>query len=165
MNGAERNARKKIRISIIDVLIILAVAACIVGTFVHYRIFENNNKVVADDESMISVLYSGVTPQIADGAVSGDKIYFADGRLFGTVVEVSADAAAVYYKDTEGKWVLGSDESTKDLKLTVQTEGDFTDNGFLVNGTDYVAAGMEIETFTAKFSGKGLIFDVEKQSE
>ena len=43
MNGAEKNTKKKVRISIIDVLIILTVIACIAATFVHYKIYEKEN--------------------------------------------------------------------------------------------------------------------------
>ncbi len=165
MTGAERNGRKKIRISIIDVLILLTVIACIAGTFVHYRVYEKNNAVVKDDRSLVSVLYTSLMPEVAERAVEGDLIYFDNGEPLGKIVEITVKDAEVYYKNAEGKWVLGVDESKKDLSITVQVEGDFTEVGFLANGTDYIAAGMEIETFTPKFSGKGLIFEVKKQAE
>ncbi len=165
MTGAERNARKKIRISIIDILILLTVVACIAGTFVHYKLFEKNNAVITDEHSLVSVLYSSLSPEIAERAVVGDKLFFDGGKTLGTVVELTVEEAKVYYKNSDGKWVLGIDESKKDVTAIVEVEGNFTDAGFLANGTDYVAAGMEIETFTPRFSGNGLIFDVKKQTE
>ncbi len=165
MTGSERSARKKIRISIIDVLIVLTVAACIAGTFVHYKAYEKNNEVVVDERSLVSVLYSSLTPDIAERAVEGDTVFFDNGEIFGKIIEVTFKEAEVYYKNADGKWVLGTDEIKKDVTVTVQVEGDFTDGGFMANGTKYVAAGMEIETYTPNFSGKGLIFEVKKQAE
>ncbi|MBR5322617.1 MAG: DUF4330 family protein [Clostridia bacterium] len=165
MTGAERNPRKKIRISIIDILIVLVIAACIVGTFIHYRVYEKNNEVVTDDNSLISVLYSSLTPEVAERAVVGDMVFFDSGEALGRIVEVVVEDAEVYHKDTDGKWVIGTDTTKKDVTVTLQVEGDFTEGGFLANGTKYVAAGMEIEVYTPKFSGKGLIFEVKKQAE
>ncbi len=165
MNGAEKGARKKIRISIIDVLIVLTVVACIAGTFVHYKVYEKNNAVVVDDRSLVSVLYSSLTSDVAERAVEGDTVFFYNGETLGNIVEVIVEDAEIYYKNSDGKWVLGTDETKKDVMVTVQVEGDFTDGGFFANGTKYVAAGMEIETYTPKFSGKGLIFEVKKQAE
>ena len=165
MTGSERSARKKIRISIIDVLIVLTVVACIAGTFVHYRVYEKNNAVIIDEHSLVSVLYSSLMPDVAEKAVEGDTVFFDNGEALGKIVEITVEDAEVYYKNSDGKWVLGTDETKKDVTVTLQVEGDFTDGGFFANGTEYVAAGMEIETYTPKFSGKGLIFDVKKQAE
>lgn len=165
MTGAERGARKKIRISIIDVLIVFTVVACIAGTFVHYRVYEKNHEVVVDERSLVSVIYSSFEPDVVERVVEGDTVFFDNGETLGTIVEITVEDADVYYKNTEGKWVLGADETRKDVTVTVQTEGDFTSGGFMANGTRYVAAGMEIETYTPKFSGKGLIFEVKKQTE
>ena len=162
MTGSERSARKKIRISIIDILIVLTVAACIAGTFVHYRLYEKNNEVVVDERSLVSVLYSSLTPDIAERAVEGDTVFFENGEVFGKIVEITVEDADVYYKNSDGKWVLGTDGTKKDVTVTIQADGDFTDSGFMANGTKYVAAGMEIGTYTPKFSGKGLIFEVKK---
>ena len=165
MTGAEKSARKKIRISIIDVLIVLTVVACIAGTFVHYRVYEKNHAVVKDDNSLVSILYSSLTPDVAEKAVEGDIVFFDNGEPFGKIVEITVEDAEVYYKNSDGKWVLGTDETKKDVTVMLQVGGDFTEGGFLANGTEYIAAGMEIETYTPKFSGKGLIFEVKKQAE
>lgn len=165
MTGSERSARKKIRISIIDILIMLTVAACIAGTFVHYRVYEKNNEVVIDDRSLVSVLYSSLSPEVAERAVEGDTVFFDNGESLGRIVEITVEDADISYKNSEGKWALGVDETKKDVTLTVQVDGNFTDGGFFANGTKYIAAGMEIETYTPKFSGKGLIFEVKKQAE
>lgn len=166
MTGNEKNSKKKIRISIIDVLIVVTVIACIVGSFVHFKIFEKKNAVVTDEKALVSVMFCGVSNEIAEKMVAGDKIYFDDDdTLFGTVVEAVPENAEVYFKDSLGKIALVEDESKKDISVMVEVDGDFSADGFLANGVKYTASGMEIEVFTSRFSGKGLIFDVKKQAE
>ena len=64
MTANERN-RKKIRISIIDVLIVITVIACAVGAFLHYRIYEKNNEVIKDDVALVSVMLYNVENSIS----------------------------------------------------------------------------------------------------
>ena len=166
MNSAEKKRRKKIRISIIDVLIVITLIACVGGTFVHYKIYDNNNQVKVDDVCMVSMLFSGVEPSIADKVSLGDTVYLKkDGVVFGTVNEVSFKDALSYYTDEEGRIVEGSDSTKKDVTIIVRVVGDMSPEGFLANGKEYIASGMNEAVYTSKFSGEGLVFDVKQQTE
>ena len=166
MNSGEKKRRKKIRISIIDVLIVVTLTACVCGAFVHYKIFEKNNQLNTDDVCMISMLFSGVEPSIADKVSSGDTVYLKkDGVIFGTVSEVSFKDALSYYTNEEGRIVEGSDSTKKDVTVIVRVVGDMSTKGFLVNGKDYIASGMQEAIYTSSFSGVGLVFDVKQQTE
>ena len=164
MNGADKKTKKKIRISIIDVLIVVAFIACVGGIFVHYQIYEKNNAVVTDDSCYLSLLFSGVSNEYSDSASVGDKVY-RDGVLLGTVATVSVADAEVYYRNAKDEIVQTVDTGKKDVTVVVDVKGDVTDMGFLANGVEYMAAGMKIDVNMSKFSGNGLIFDVKKQSE
>ncbi len=158
--------RKKFHISVIDILIIITLIVCLAGTFVHYKIFEKNNKVNTDDTCLISVLFAGVDPTVAEQIADGDKLYMKkNGEVFGVVNEVELSDAQAYYTNEEHKIVEGKDPTKKDIKIIVRVSGDVTEKGFLVNGTDYIASGMNANLFSSSFSGKGLIFDVKQQTE
>ena len=166
MSENVREGRKKIRISIIDFLIVLTVVACVCGIFVHYKLFENNNKVLTDDVCNISVMLYGVDNDISEKIVSGNKVYLKDGNEeFGVVSDVSKEDAVVYYSDSQNEIATGTDNTKKDIKLTVEVKGDLSESGFYANGKKYIASGMEIDIFSAEFSAKGLIFGVESRSE
>ena len=167
MNSGERNARKKIRISIIDVLIVLTVIALIAGTVIHYKLYEKKHEIITDDTVTVSILFSSVSPEVASAAKTGSVMFLSsDSRAFGTVVGVDFEDADVYYTSEGHKIVSAKDSEKKDLTVTVEVKGELTaDRGFIENGSLHIAAGMEIEVFTTDFSGKGLIFDVKKQSE
>ena len=165
MTSSEKNTHRKIRISIIDVLIVLAVIAGIGGTIVHYRLYEKNNAVVTDYTAEISILLSSLDSESAERLTAGEKVYYEDKTCMGVITRAEVEEAVIYFTDGEGKIQEGRDENLKDVRLTVEVKGEFTDGGFLALGRDYTAAGMEIEFFTPDFSGKGLIFDVKNLSE
>ena len=166
MSNTERVSKRKGRISIIDVLIILTVIACIAATFVHYKIYEKENAVIIDEKCLVSVKYSGVDNEIAKSIVAGNEVYYAeDGKFFGKVIEFDLKDSEVMVKDASDKWIKTVDTTQKDVTVILEVSGKVSANGFLANGTDYTAAGMEIDTYSSVFSGKGLIFDVKRQAE
>ncbi|MBR5314273.1 MAG: DUF4330 family protein [Clostridia bacterium] len=168
MTANERTTRKKIRISIIDVVIVITILACIVGGVVHYKIYDNNNKVVTDDVFHVSVRFSAVQNSSGQKIELGDSLYLGDDKTsLGTVVEVTEEDASFYYNDeATGEVKLGKDTTAKDVSVVIEVNGELTDyNGFLANGVKYIAAGMELDVYSDMFSGKGLIFDLEPQTK
>ena len=165
MTANERN-RKKIRISIIDVLIVITVIACAVGAFLHYRIYEKNNEVIKDDVALVSVMLYNVENSISTKIAVGDKIYLTENNeLLGTVAEVSSKDGTYYFTDDQGLVREGVDFYSKDVSVIITVNGEFTEEGFLENGVKYIAAGMEIDLYSADFCQKGLIYGIENQSE
>ena len=165
MTANERN-RKKIRISIIDVLIVITIIACAVGAFLHYRMYEKNNEVIKDDVALVSVMLYNVENSISGKIGVGDKIYLTDtNELIGTVAEVSSKESIYYYTDDRGILREGNDYYNKDVSIIVTVNGEFTNEGFLANGVKYIAAGMEIDLYSADFCQKSLIYGIENQAE
>ena len=168
MTANEKTTRKKIRISIIDVIIVITLLACIAGGVLHYRIYDNNNKVVTDDVFYVSMRFSSIENSSGQKLEMGDSIYLEDGKsLFGIVSEVSEEDASFYYNDeTTGELRQGKDSTAKDVTAVIEVKGELTkENGFFANGVKYVAAGMELGVYSDMFSSKGLIFDLEAKTE
>lgn len=166
MTANEKNNRKKIRISIIDVLIVITLIACIAGGFMHYKVYEKNNEVVTSDVCSVSVMLSEVENDVSAKIKAGDVVYFKDNdTVFGTITEVSEKDADYYYTNEQGVRVKGSNIYAKNVSVVIEVNGEMTKNGFLANGLEYVAAGMELELYSAEFWEKALIFDVQQLSE
>ncbi len=166
MTANEKNPRKKIRVSVIDFLIVITVIACVCGLFVHYKFFENNNEVVTSDTCIVSVMLYGIENDVSDKIEMGDKLFFGkDGKQFGIVGEALKEDSAIYFTNERNEINKGVDNTKKDVSLTVEVKGHLKEDGFYMNGTDYIAAGMEIDVFSPEFSGKGLIFGIEQRSE
>ncbi|MBQ7968602.1 MAG: DUF4330 family protein [Clostridia bacterium] len=168
MTANENSVRKKIRISIIDVIIVITVLACIAGGVLHYRVYENNNKVITDDVFYVSMRFSSIENSSGQKIETGDSLYLNDGKvLLGTVNEVTEEDASFYYNDeVTGELKKGKDPGAKDISVVVEIKGELTkENGFLANGVKYVAAGMILDVYSDMFSAKGLIFDLEAKTE
>lgn len=168
MTANEKSMRKKIRVSIIDVIILITLLACIAGGVLHYRIYDNNNKIVTDDVFYVSMKFLAVENSSGQKLEMGDSLYLADDKsLFGIVSEVSEEDASFYYNDeATGEFRQGKDTTAKDLTVVVEVKGELTkENGFLANGVKYVAAGMELDIYSDMFSSNGLIFDLEAKTE
>ena len=166
MNRTVNNSRKKISISVIDILVLVTVIACIAGTFLHYKLYEKRNAVKTDDICSVSVMYTMMEPEIVEQLAVGDKLYLNDDKIeFGTVAEVSAVDASVYYTNAKNEITEGLDSTKRDVTVIIKVAGSVSENGFFVNGKKYIASGMNIELYSSKFSGNGLIFNVKQQAE
>ena len=165
MSRSVSNSQKKFSISVIDVLILITVITCIAGTFLHYKLYEKQNAIKKDYECSVSVLINSIEPEIAEQLSVGDKLYFKDNTEFGTIAEVSAVDASVYYTNSKNEITEGLDSTKRDVTIIVKVAGSVGESGFLANGKKYVASGMDIELFSSSFSGNGLIFDVKQHIE
>ncbi len=166
MTSSENRQNKKMSISVIDVMIILAVIACIAGVFVHYRVYEKTHEVMTDDVCMVSVLIKGASLELGEGITLGEQIFFENGEeKFGKAVEVNKNSATVYRKNSNGEMVESIDEELLDIVIRIEASGALYESGFLVNGTEYVASGMEIELYSKNFSENCLVIDVENIQE
>ncbi len=163
---SENKSKRKIRISIIDVLIIITVIACIAGVFIHYKVYEKDNRVLNDDRCSVSIKIGGVLVELSDKIAVGDKIYLeSDNSEFGVVSEVSKSESVIYYRNANDEIVEVIDSSKSDITVVVDVKGSVTQNGFRAGGNKHVAAGMNIDMYTHNFSGKGLIFDVKQLND
>ncbi len=164
MAALENN--KRIRVSVIDILIIIAVIACIAGVVVHYKVYEKVNEVKTDDLCSVSVLIRGASLEMSESVTVGDQIFFGEsGDLLGKVAEINKSDATVYYRNYRDEIVEYIDNSLFDVVIVLDVSGSLTDSGFLVNGTEYVAAGEEFVIYSKLFSGKCLVIDVENKQE
>jgi len=162
----EKSPRQKIRISIIDVIIVLTVLLCIAGVVIHYKLYESENISVTPDTCNVSILFEKMPLEAAERVIEGDVLYLsADGRKLGTVVSVKSTESTVYFTDANGAIVSGMDQSVRDVTVTVEVKGVLNDDGFYLSGEYYTAAGMEVSVYSKQFSGKGIIFEVKKLSE
>ncbi len=163
---SENRKNKKISVSVIDVMIVLAVIACIAGVFVHYRVYEKTHEVTTDDVCTVSVLIEGASLELGDKISSGDQIFVeTNGESFGKVVEANKNSATVYYENLNGEIVEKIDDNILDIVIKIEVSGSLTESGFLANGKEYIAAGKEMALYSKDFSENCLVIDVENIQE
>lgn len=164
--SAEKIKNKRMSVSAIDVMIILAFIACIAGVFVHYRVYEKTHEVITDDVCTVSVLIKGASIELGEQVTVGDQLFFENSEQeFGKIVEIDKNSATVYHNKINGEIVESVDGELLDIVLKVEVSGALTESGFLANGIEYVAAGKEIALYSKSFSENCLVIDVENAQE
>ena len=166
MSAFENKQNSNLKISVIDVVIVLALIACIVGVVVRYKIYEKEHEVITTDVCSVSLMIKGASHELSESIAADDQIFFDEnGEKLGKITEVNISDAIVYHQNSQGEIVENIDGELKDIVIKIEVYGDLTESGFLVNGKEYVAAGKELAVYTKNFSEKCLVIDVESIQE
>lgn len=134
--------KRKIRFNVIDFIILVAVAALIVTVVLRSGVTENFTEREVTDTVEITFISSGIHKNIASAVQAGDVVTISDtGMTVGTVSDIKVSEYETYTADENGLPVKVSDTEHATLRGTIQCRGIMTDEGFLLNGTLFLAAG------------------------
>lgn len=145
MAVSEKNAVKKPHFNIIDLLIVLVVLAVVCTVIMRYDVAEKIDRASSDDNVRISFLVQRVYPSFASEINKGDELVWDQADLtIGNIIEVQSTKAIVYTADKYGQIAKDEDDKNVDIRFTVDTFGEMTDDGYLVSGTNYIAPGCSV---------------------
>lgn len=171
-NIEKKTDKKKIHFNVVDVIIIVAVIACIAGIVLRVVLtdsFKSNNMkdyiVTFTADGLTYAQLLGIEQAIDEESTGGNFVSFADksesiGKLYGiTESELlyieSHNGEKIYFEIGENETnTVGNDDSWKDdsvwyIKGTMLCKGEYSsDKGFLLNGTTYMAANSTIDVAT-----------------
>ena len=132
-------AKKKFRINILDFLILAVVILCIAGALLRGGVKTTDEKLETQT------------------AVISFAIFNVQGRIVG---EIEA-TPSVYYVEKDGEIVRAySDIGRVDLRGTFECEGQMSESGFLIGGTQYIAPGMTTYAYLPNINANIMIMDV-----
>lgn len=167
----EQNKVKK-SISALDVFIIILAVLCIAGVAV--RLWAGDSGILPINapektEHSVSFEITGIKTVLSSNLTTGEKLYTADGVLFGTVGEnVAVTPALLIVEGADGRYTQvfagadNGDNSLVDIRGTIVTEGYYEDYGYMVGGSVYSAPNSEIVLHTDKAEYTFKITDVAK---
>jgi hypothetical protein len=132
---------KGTRFNIIDLVIVIVVIACIVGTVFRSAILEKLSFAASRDEIRISFCAENLTEEQCGAIKKGEKLYFGK-ELFGEILSLTSSSQTVLAYDEE----IGSFKSAVDDKLFVLTgeltvKGKNTDHGFFFGSSTHIGVG------------------------
>ena len=137
----------KTRFNVIDVLIILIALACVVGLVLR---FGNVGGLSTTENLKAFDVYfsvSNIAYTSEDAFVQGDTVRLADsGAVLGEFAGLESILPAEFLaRDESGNLIaVNYPESTRiDVTGRIVSHGVMSDNGYLLNGTTYIAAGTE----------------------
>ena len=134
------------KFNIIDFLIIVAVIGCIAGVFLRYdlatKVGLNSNK----DEVEISFIVVSIRRESTEALLEGDTIYWEqNGMEIGKLLSKEVTEEVKYVLDENYEYNKKFNEIRFDVRGVILAKGNMTENGFMLNGTQFIAPGKELK--------------------
>ncbi|MCL2571376.1 MAG: DUF4330 domain-containing protein [Defluviitaleaceae bacterium] len=141
------------RVSIIDIVIVLALLGLIVG-FVYRNAAPHIETVLRpDDNFYVTFEVNRIRSVIAEDAVVVGEYVFRqhDRQPLGRIVAIDKLPATEVMQRSDGTAVLATMEDRYSLHITIEATGSITESGFFANGNDAIAPGAEIILVNRRF--------------
>ena len=133
------------RFNVIDFVILIVIIGCIAGVIVRYNFV---NRILAPEETQtVTVTFTAkeLPVKIIDSV--NKKTSFtcvSTDNSLGKLNYFRVLDSEYVYTDTNGRPRIGHSDTKKDLTGSFEVTGIKNDNGFLLNGTQFLAPGNEI---------------------
>lgn len=141
---------KKYRFGVIDAAILLFIIACVIGIALRNNLAALTEEKEANVGAEISFLISDIAPSSLDALHVGDDIVI-DNAYHGMLKNFEASNARAVIENTEGYAVTVEKPTRRDVRGVISVEGSHTDEGFLLDGKTYIAAGKELSLKTRDY--------------
>ena len=135
--------KKKFKFGLIDLAIILAVAACAVGIAIRFNVAEKFLASSDISEVEISFYLRDIAPTSASAVMVGDTVYWQNDAM-GTIKSIEVYNAEAMLERFDGTVVKTENPERRDVRGIITAKGRVTKDGFMLNGSTYIAAGKSI---------------------
>ena len=163
-----RNVQKnKVSFNIIDVFILVFVAACLVGLVIrvgNFNIMDNGKNL---EDHRIHCAVSNISSDSENYFIRGDSVTdINSGLVLGTIEMIdSISPAEVLVKNAENEYVNVKDppNTRVDISGTLISSGTTESNGYMLGGSLHIAAGDSFEVYTEHMNFTLTITDIAKK--
>lgn len=149
MAQPDKKTQKKpthVRFNIIDLVLIIAVLACLVGVYLRYTASEQFGVNHELEDYVLSFEIKNIRYTSADAFPEGDPLYLnGKDTVLGTILAIdSTTPAEVVFTDKKGnyKTIYYPEDSRIDLSGRILSNGVMTERGYLLGGNTYLAPGQ-----------------------
>ncbi len=154
---------QKPKFNVLDLIIIIALIALIAGGVWRSGVIEQLRIPEANDTVEITFLCQGVTAGSDKVFAVGDTLYCTDdGLTLGSVTLTESEPTRIYREDADGNLTVSESTETVELRFTVKCTGRISDEGFLLGGTRYLAAGSTVSAHNQTVSMEMTAVSVQK---
>ena len=140
----DQNGRIKGRVSLIDLIIVLALVALVAGIL--YRHAPAIQDIINPDTPLYVVIQGdGVRGFIVDAVDVGDQMFrMHDRQALGEVVAIEVLPAQGFLHHADGTASLADMEARYTINITLRGMATQRDIGYFLNGVDHMAPGREV---------------------
>ncbi len=144
------NSEKKITFSVVDFAVIIVILALFIGVIARYNVVDRLFSKTSLVNAKVTFVAEAITSEEAAAFTENNKFY-TDGDVFGTLTAVTDPAKALMYRENAaGELVAYEHDSLLDLRGSFTCKVMASNNGYLLGGNRYIAAGS---VFTVRADG------------
>ena len=155
--------KTKPRFNGIDVLIIIIVIVCIAGIVMRYKLIDLVKTSNGEESASVSFYLSNIKSSSEDYFSEGDNFFITGtGEFLGTLESGFVFEPAEEFNETaDGKYVKSASVNGRsDMRGTLRTTGTFSDEGFLLGNTKYIAPGSRLSVHSDKIEVTVTVTDI-----
>jgi len=154
--------KKKLRMNILDVIIILTVIALVGGITLRFNLVDRLGLSGNNDEVNIRFLIQEVSPSSVEALKEGDIFYWdANSMEIGELLQKEDPmSATVVVENGRGELVSALNPKYRDVRGTIRAKGKITDEGFMLDGTQFLSAGKYLNVSSKNIKVTILITDI-----
>lgn len=158
---------RKFKPNIIDFLIVVVIIGAIVGIVLRTGIVEQVTINSNLEKARVSFRIADISEDAGNYFGIGDVFYSETHRAtLGALETYSIMPAEVYVVNDRGELIkTNSISGTIDVRGVITCEGFFTEDGFLLGGSSYIAPNSEITVKTTNLNATLTVTDIEKVTE
>lgn len=166
MDDNTKNTKKKLRLNIIDFLILIVVIGGVIGIALRMGVVERVTNQSNMEDAKISFLVLDIQESSADYFKTGDVFYAENLDCeFGKLESRQIMPAEAFIANIDGELIKTHSSNNRiDVRATVIGVGTFTDEGFLLEGINFIAPGSEVRLQSSDLDVTVTITAIEKVS-
>lgn len=157
---------RRIRFNLVDLVLIIAVLACVTGVYLRYNVSEQFGVNHELNTFTLSFEINNIRYTSADAFPEGDAFYLkSPDKLLGTLLSIdSTSPTEVVYTDDKGNYKTAyyPEDTRIDLTGRLQTTGIMTESGFLLDGNTFLAPGQTYAVQTPRIDISVTITAIEE---
>lgn len=145
---ATNTKRSGARFNIFDILILLAILACIAAIGVRAYFLASGEEQV--QTTRVEFVVQGVSEVTAKNfSKQYSKLYLVDTDAeIGTIISATYSAAKVEAENAEGQLVIANHPEKMDIHGYANISGAWSEDGFLIGGTTLASVGKTVTVYT-----------------
>jgi len=163
MGIVDKQGRLFGKVSIIDIVILLAAVVLVAGYFYNRTAGHVRQIIMPDTQMEVTFLVEGVRAFSLDAVQEGDTFFRQHERIpLGNVVRIETSPAYDIIIREDGTAALAEVDGRYNMYITLAVVGSVTDTGYFINGTLQVSHGGRLSIQSNQLLSMAMVYRVEE---
>ena len=163
--GITMASKNKTRFNAIDLLILILFIGCIAGFIVRYQVVDIVKSTNNQENASVSFYINDIKETSEAFFAEGDKFFIVGSGDYLGLLEGGFvfEPAEEFNETSDGRYVKSASKSGRsDMRGSFLSNGTFSNEGFLLNNTKYIAPGSTLSIQSGKILVNVIVTDVSR---